>query len=33
MNIDGLGNETIELLVQNKLIKKFSDLYYLTEKN
>lgn len=32
MNIDGLGNETIELLVQNKLIKKFSDLYYLTRE-
>ena len=29
MNIDGLGGETIELLVKEGLIKEISDLYYL----
>ena len=29
MNIDGLGSETIELLIKNDLINNFDDLYYL----
>ena len=33
MNIDGLGSETIELLVKENLIKDFSDLYLLKQKN
>ena len=29
MDIDGLGEETVDLLVNNNLIKNFSDLYFL----
>ena len=32
MNIDGLGSETIELLVKEGLIKDFSDLYLLRKE-
>ncbi len=31
MDIDGLGEETVDLLRENKLIKNYSDLYFLTE--
>ncbi|MCD8440158.1 NAD-dependent DNA ligase LigA [Tenacibaculum finnmarkense] len=31
MDIDGLGGETVDLLRENKLIKDYSDLYFLTE--
>ena len=31
MNIDGLGEETVELLYQNKLIHNYADLYELKE--
>ena len=33
MNIDGLGGETIELLIQEGLISKFSDLYQLKKED
>ena len=29
MNIDGLGEKIIEMLVENNLVKNFSDIYYL----
>lgn len=32
MNIDGLGTSIINLLIQNKLIKDYADLYYLADK-
>lgn len=32
MNIDGLGEETIELLYENNLIKNLADLYELTQE-
>ncbi len=32
MDIDGLGEETIDLLFNNKLIRNFADLYNLTEE-
>lgn len=31
MNIDGLGSETIELLLKNNLIDNISDIYFLTK--
>tara|TARA_B100000900_G_scaffold36394_1_gene27249 strand:- start:9433 stop:11424 length:1992 start_codon:yes stop_codon:yes gene_type:complete len=31
MNIDGLGSETIELLLKNNLIENISDIYFLTK--
>jgi DNA ligase (NAD+) len=33
MNIDGLGEETIELLIQEGLISEISDLYFLDKEN
>jgi len=33
LNIDGLGKKIIELLMNNKLINNFSDLYYLNEND
>jgi DNA ligase (NAD+) len=33
MNIDGLGGETIDLLIQDGLISKISDLYYLKKQD
>ncbi|MDC0204417.1 NAD-dependent DNA ligase LigA [Flavobacteriales bacterium] len=33
MNIDGLGGETIELLITEGLIKEISDLYYLKKED
>ncbi len=32
MNIDGFGTETVERLLENKMIKNFSDIYYLTKE-
>ena len=33
MNIDGLGSETIELLLKNNLITNVSDIYFLKKKD
>ena len=32
MNIEGLGNKIVELLIQKKIIKDIIDLYYLTKE-
>ena len=33
MNIDGLGSETIELLLKNNLITNVSDIYFLKKED
>lgn len=32
MNIDGFGTETVDRLLENNMIKNFSDIYYLTKE-
>ena len=32
MNIDGLGGEIIEMLIENNFLNSLSDIYFLKEK-